>query len=97
MTKVSKQNRRDNEIDSRLRNNETNINSVDNEVKKLKKDYDKHIIRHMLDDIQQERFPGSGKPLYTYQDIADRYDTSASTISRIAGEHDLLRRGNKPS
>lgn len=94
---TSRQNRKDNEFNSRINKNTTKINAVENNVQKLKRDYDEHILRHILDDLQQERFPGSGKPLYTYQEIADRYNTSAATVNRIASEHGLLRRGNKIS
>ncbi|OPH52190.1 hypothetical protein BC351_33190 [Paenibacillus ferrarius] len=95
MSKESKQIRKENQIDARTTKNENKINTLENEFRKLKKDYDVHILRHIKDDLQQERFPGSGKPLYTYDEIAERHNSSASTINRIAGEHGLLRRGNK--
>lgn len=94
---TTKQNRKDNEVDSRITENTTKINVIDNDVKKLKKDYDAHILGHILDDLQKERFVGSDKPLFTYQEIADRHNTSAATVTRIASEHGLQRRGNKTS
>ena len=92
---TTRQNRKDNEIDSRITENSTKINVVNNDVKKLKKDYDSHILGHILDDLQKERFAGADKPLYTYQEIADRHNTSPATVARIASEHGLQRRGNK--
>ena len=97
MSKTSKQNRRDNEIDSRIYANEGRINSLGNEVKKLEKEHDRHIERHIVDDLQAVRFSGSDKPLYTYQEIADRYNVPVSTVSRVAEENGLLRRANKTS
>ena len=92
---TTKRNRKDNKVESSIIKNATKINAVNDDVKKLKKEYDTHILRHILDDLQQERFVGSDKPLYTYQEIADRHNTSPATVTRIASEHGLQRRGNK--
>ena len=57
-----------------------------------KQEYEKHIERHIKDDLMQERFPGSGKSLYSYNDIADRYDVSTSKVQRVAEDNSLTRR-----
>lgn len=49
--------------------------------------------RNIVDDLSRETFPGSGRPLYTYENTADRNGTSASTVSRIADKHGISRRG----
>ncbi|MCI9069108.1 hypothetical protein [Clostridium sp.] len=66
-----------------------------------KRDKDKEIRlsrieeRNILDDINRETFPGSGRWFYTYENIADRNNISASTVSRIAERHGVSRRGMK--
>lgn len=80
------------EINQTLQNHGSKINSLGNDIQQLKKQYDEHIVSHIIDDLQKERFAGSGKPLYTYSEVADKYHTSASTVGRIAEDHGLSRR-----
>ncbi|MBN1058511.1 hypothetical protein [Clostridium botulinum] len=96
MSKKTKKCRTKEKINNRLIKNETKINKLNNQYEKLKKDYDKHIIQHIIDDLGKETFYGSGRPLYTYKNIASKYNTSSSTISRIAEKNGLNRKkGNK--
>lgn len=92
MSTQSKKNRRDNEIDATLSKQSSEINRLDNEVKKLRKEYDQHVVEHIIEDLQKKRFYGSEKPLYTYVEIADKYNTSSATVTRIAEENNLSRR-----
>ncbi len=95
MSKLSKQKRKEAAVDSRLNSVESTIHRLDGDVKRLKKQYDEHIVAHIIDDLDKETFPGSGRPLYTYSDIGDKYGTSPATVGRIAEEHGRNRRGKK--
>jgi hypothetical protein len=92
MAKTSKKGRKLDNINQTLHRQGSKLNNIENDVQRLKKQYDEHIVSHIIDDLQKERFAGSGKPMYTYSEVADRYNTSASTVARIADEHGLNRR-----
>ena len=92
MSKTSKRKRKIDTINQALQQQGSKVNRIENEVQQLKKKYDEHIVSHIIDDLQKERFAGSGKPMFTYSDVADRYNTSTSTVSRIAEEYGLSRR-----
>lgn len=62
------------------------------EIKQFNANIDKHIIRHIVEDLRKRKFEGSQKPLYTYQEIANKYNTSKSSIQRIASKFMLSRR-----
>ncbi len=66
-----------------------------NDAEKIKNQYESHIERHIIDDLSTERFPGAGKPLYSYSDIAERYNVSTSKVQRIARENGLTRRNSE--
>lgn len=82
-------------INEKMDKQQRQVNNIDNQVQQLKKQYDEHIISHIVDDLQKERFLGSGKPMFTYAEIGKKYKTSASTVARIADERGLSRRKNK--
>jgi AraC-like DNA-binding protein len=63
-----------------------------NKNNQLETAFNKHIERHVIDDLQQTRY--NGKPLYSYSDIADRHNLSVSTVQRIAIAQGLTRRSN---
>lgn len=92
MSKTSRKGRKLDNINQALQQQGTKLNNIENDVQRLKKQYDEHIVSHIIADLQLERFVGSGKPMYTYSEIGDKYHTSASTVARIAEEHDLNRR-----
>ncbi len=52
--------------------------------------YENHVRRHVIDDLQETRY--NNKPLYSYADIADRYDISVNAVQKIASEENLTRR-----
>lgn len=72
--------------------NRSRLSNIENHLQKLEKKYDDHIIAHIVEDLDCETFTNSGRYMYTYNDLAQKYNTSASTISRIAEEHGLSRR-----
>ena len=92
MSKTSRKGRKLDNINQTLQRQGSKLNNIENDVQRLKKQYDEHIVSHIIDDLQKERFAGSGKPMYTYSEVADKYNTSASTVARIADEHGLNRR-----
>ena len=49
------------------------------------------------EDLSEERFPGSGKPLYTYDEIAKKHEVSKRRVQRVVEENDLARRKNRIS
>lgn len=63
-------------------------------IKELKEEFEKHIEKHIVDDLQKETFPGSGRPLYTYEHIAERNDTNPTHVCRVAKNHGISRRSN---
>lgn len=66
-------------------------------VDNAKKEYDQHIDTHIVDDLMCERFPGSGKPMYTYADIAKKRNVSTRRVQQIAEENGLTRRNKNIS
>lgn len=97
MSNTSKEKRFKQGVNEQLQKNSRDINNLKDEVRNLQKQYDEHSLMHILDDLDKETFPGSGRPLYTYDNIADRNGTSPSTVSRIAEEHGRSRRGKRTS
>lgn len=53
--------------------------------------------RNVVDDLTAVRFHGSDKPVFTYNEIAERNNTSSATITRIAVKNGLSRRNSKSS
>ena len=92
MSKTSRKGRKFENINQTLQRHGSKLNNIENVVQRLTKQYDEHIVSHIIDDLQKERFAGSGKPMYTYSEIADKYNTSTSTVARIADDHGLNRR-----
>lgn len=67
---------------------EKNYKIIDNRISRIED-------RNVRDDIIRETFPGSGRWFFTYENIADRNNISASTVSRIAEKNGISRRGIK--
>ena len=95
MSNLSKEKREKQKVHDKLRNHDRDINEIKNNVQQLQKQYNDMNLRNILDDLDKETFQGSGRPLYTYENIADRNNTSASTVARIAEEHGKNRRSKK--
>lgn len=74
----------------RLDNVERDLSQVKRDLDRQRDEYERHIRRHVIDDLQETRY--NGKPLYSYADIADRHDISTSAVQRIAIAEGLARR-----
>ncbi len=74
----------------RLDNVERDLSQVKRDLDRQRDEYERHIRRHVIDDLQETRY--NGKPLYSYADIADRHDISTSAVQRIAIAEGLTRR-----
>lgn len=64
------------------------IENLENEISKL----NKHIDMHIIEDLQKTRFTGSDKPLYTYDEIAEKHDIPKSRVQKVAEDNNLTRR-----
>ena len=73
----------------RLDNVERDLSQVKRDLDRQRDEYERHIRRHVIDDLQETRY--NGKPLYSYADIADRHDISTSAVQRIAIAEGLTR------
>lgn len=49
----------------------------------------------IIDDLTAERFPGSGKPLYSYDDIAQKRKIPKSRVQDVAKRNNLERRSKR--
>lgn len=77
----------------RLDRAEKDIGKMKRDIERDKTNLMNHIDMHIKDDLVAPRFPGSNKPLFTYDEIAERYDVSKSYVQRKAEENGLNRRG----
>ena len=74
----------------RLDNVERDLSQVKRDIERQKEEYEQHIRRHVVDDLQETRY--NGKSLYSYEDIADRHGITKSAVQRIAISEGLTRR-----
>ena len=74
----------------RLDNVERDLSQLKRDLDRQQDEYERHIRRHVIDDLQETRY--NGKPLYSYADIANRHDISTSAVQRIAIAEGLTRR-----
>lgn len=88
-------NRRRGSNGQRIDTVEKNILQLQQEVNASKQQLDNHIEYHVKEDLQQPRFTGSDKFLYTYEDIAKNHNISKSRVQKIAEENNLNRRNLK--
>lgn len=86
MGKTSKKNRKDNQNEARWAQQRRFNADIMNQVKQ-------QMERNIRTDLEAESFPGSGKPQYTYEEIAERNGCSETTVWRIARKYGLTRRG----
>jgi len=71
------------------------LDNLEKDVEKLKEQMrscQTAIETNIKDDLQVETYTNSGRYLFTYEDIAKRYDVSVSKVQRIASENNLSRR-----
>lgn len=74
----------------RLDNVERDLSQLKRDLDRQQDEYERHIRRHVIDDLQETRY--NGKSLYSYADIADRHNISTSAVQRIAIAEGLTRR-----
>ena len=79
----------------RLDRAEKDILQLQQEINASKQLLDSHIEFHVKEDLQQPRFAGSDKYLYTYEDIAKNHNIPKSRVQKIAEENGLSRRSLK--
>ncbi|MCW6107824.1 hypothetical protein [Clostridium sporogenes] len=53
--------------------------------------------REIIKMLQEKNRPGSERPRYTYQEIAEVTRVSAGTVNNIAAKNNLSRRNLKPA
>lgn len=82
--------RRNGSNGQRLDHVERDVSDMKRDLERQQEEYEQHIRRHVIDDLQATRY--NGKPLYSYVDIADRHRISASAVQRIAMAEGLTRR-----
>lgn len=71
------------------------ISELEEKLNKYQGTFDKHIEDHIIEDLQTPRFPGSDKPLYTYEEIAEKRNVTKAKVQKIANENNLTRRSLK--
>ena len=82
--------RRNGSNGQRLDHVERDVSDMKRELERQQEEYEQHIRRHVIDDLQETRY--NDKPLYSYADIADRHSISVSAVQRIAMAEGLTRR-----
>jgi hypothetical protein len=82
-------------VNNQVRKLRSDVESLKSEMKTVKNDLAIVKERNLYDDLTKERFPGSGKPLYTYDEIGKRNGTSSASVARYADKKDLSRREKK--
>lgn len=79
----------------RLDQCEKDIFELKKEMDRSKEAFDRHIEEHVKEDLQEKRFQGSNKFMYTYEDIAQKNNISKAKVQKIAEENGLTRRNLK--
>lgn len=74
----------------RLDSVEKDILSIQKELKEKQKDFEEHLKTHIIEDLQETRF--GGKYMYSYKDIAEKYNVSFGFVQRTAIKENLTRR-----
>lgn len=69
------------------------VNKLKQEMEKSREQFERHLEMHIIDDLNQPRFQGSPKPMYTYDEVAERHGVSKSRVQRVAESNGLTRRG----
>lgn len=84
------------EENKRLR---SQMNDIDSTVKKNKRAIESLRDINIIKSLQERNIPGNpnSKPRYTYQEVADMYETNATNVCRIAKENGIDRRVKKNS
>lgn len=79
--------------------NKTRLDRAEEDIRKLKSRLNNVetsnsnlLEKSIVDDLIKERFLGSGKSMYSYNDIAIRNRVSYSKVQRVAEKNNLARR-----
>jgi hypothetical protein len=79
-------------VNNQVKKLRSDVENLKSEMKTVKTDVASMKERNVVDDLTKERFPGSGKPLFTYGEIGKRNGVSDATVARVADRNDLSRR-----
>ena len=82
-------------VSNKIKKLESNVESLKTDVRNIKTEISSIKERNVVDDLTQERFQGSGKPLYTYEEIGSKNGVSSATVARIAEKNNISRREKK--
>jgi hypothetical protein len=76
----------------RLDKHDDEIYNLKKEAERSKDKFETHIESHIKEDLIIPKFQGSDKYLYTYDEVASKYDIPKSRVQKVAEENDLTRR-----
>lgn len=70
------------------------MSNIDARVKKNARDIESLLEANIKAALQERNIPGNpnSKPRYSYQEIADMYETNPTNVCRIAKEYNIGRR-----
>lgn len=73
------------------------INELNSKVKKNTQDIESLQEQNIINALQERNIPGNpnSKPRYTYDEIADMYETNPTRVCRIAKDNNIDRRSKK--
>lgn len=77
---------------AQAKQNTQDIATLQKEMLQVKADIDNINRRNIMDDLQQKKFPGSDKPLYTYDEIAAKNGVNRNLVQKTAEQEGLTRR-----
>lgn len=77
---------------NQMKQNAQDIATLQKEMLQVKSDIDNINRRNIMDDLQQKKFPGSDKPLYTYDEIATKNGVNRNLVQKTAEQEGLTRR-----
>ena len=73
------------------------LDTVEDEMRQAKRaleaekeKFENHIRFHVMEDLKERRY--GDKPMFSYEDIANRHGISTSAVQRIAMQEGLTRR-----
>lgn len=77
---------------ARIDKNAKDIFDLKQKADKAQDQWEKHVKMHIEQDLNTKKFPGSEKPLYTYEEIADKHGVSKSKVQKVAEEVGHVRK-----
>lgn len=77
----------------------SDMQDINDKISELQQQQESQLLRNILDDLDEETYRNSGRPMYTYDDIADRWGVTRSKVQKTAEigalEGKTRRRGKK--